>query len=574
MKYAGIATLVGLLCLESSAQVWEPTSYAIGSPTTRDIWVDAINGNNANSGATSNLAVRTVTEAWNRIPMGIALTNGFRLRLQPGTHTSIPNYWESRYGTAAHPIILQAEGPPGSVILPDPNIFDCAYLYFLGIEFRKLADGGDAFHLEQCQFVLLRNCTIRGYNFAHETVKVNQCQNIYIEDCDISGAGDNAVDFVAVQYGHIVRSKIHQANDWALYVKGGSAQILIDGNEVYDAGTGGITAGQGTGFEFMTNPWLHYEAYDIKIANNVIHDTEGAGLGVNGGYNILLAYNTLVRVGSRSHVIEVVHGARGCDGNWADCENNRLAGGWGLSVPEDDSQYIPNRNVYIYNNIVLNPPANHSQWQQFAIRGATLPPTNSNIPSPSYGDINLHIRGNLIWNGPTNHPVLGDSTGCATNNPTCNESQLRAENHFNTLYPLFVNLGANDFRPAITGDIFRAITYPIPPFPGGDRPSPPLVPVGNLSNAVPRERNQHPRHQLHRPPGAYTGGASMKMVQIEPDSVSLLAEEGYTYALEASENGGSWTSFTTVSNALDPLLTAPVSAGPAVQLFRARLLPP
>lgn len=66
----------------------------------------------------------------------------------------------------------------------------------------------------------------------------------------------------------------------------------------------------------------------------------------------------------------------------------------------------------------------------------------------------------------------------------------------------------------------------------------------------------------------------MKMVQIEPDSVSLLAEEGYTYALEASENGGSWTSFTTVSNALDPLLTAPVSAGPAVQLFRARLLPP
>lgn len=26
----------------------------------------------------------------------------------------------------------------------------------------------------------------------------------------------------------------------------------------------------------------------------------GMGLGVNGGYNILIAYNTLVRVGSRS----------------------------------------------------------------------------------------------------------------------------------------------------------------------------------------------------------------------------------------------------------------------------------
>ena len=27
-------------------------------------------------------------------------------------------------------------------------------------------------------------------------------------------------------------------------------------------------------FEYMTSPWLHYEAYDIKFVNNVIHDTD------------------------------------------------------------------------------------------------------------------------------------------------------------------------------------------------------------------------------------------------------------------------------------------------------------
>jgi hypothetical protein len=43
----------------------------------------------------------------------------------------------------------------------------------------------------------------------------------------------------------------------------------------------------------MTAPWIQYEAYDIKFVNNIIHDTDGAGIGVNGGYNILMAYNTI-----------------------------------------------------------------------------------------------------------------------------------------------------------------------------------------------------------------------------------------------------------------------------------------
>jgi len=48
--------------------------------------------------------------------------------------------------------------------------------------------------------------------------------------------------------------------------------------------------------------------------NNYIHDTGGAGLGVWGSYNALLAYNTLVRVGSVSHTIEINFDPRGCGG--------------------------------------------------------------------------------------------------------------------------------------------------------------------------------------------------------------------------------------------------------------------
>jgi len=111
---------------------------------------------------------------------------------------------------------------------------------------------------------------------------------VYIENCDVSGGWDNAIDFVAVQHGHVVGSRIHRAGDWAMYAKGGSAHLTIAGNEIFDAGTGGFTAGQGTGLEFMVAPYLTFEASDIRFVHNVVHDTQGAGFGVNGGSNILI----------------------------------------------------------------------------------------------------------------------------------------------------------------------------------------------------------------------------------------------------------------------------------------------
>ena len=180
--------------------------------------------------------------------------------------------------------------------LPLLNLFDLRHFYLLDVGVESA--GGDVVHCEACDHLLVRGVRVRGGVEAHETIKVNQSQHVYIEDSDVSGAGDNAIDFVAVQYGHIVDSEIHDAGDWCAYAKGGSASIRVARNEIHHCGTGGFTAGQGTGFQFMTSPWLHYEAYEIRVHDNVVHHTEGAGLGVNGGYNVLLAHNTLYRVGS------------------------------------------------------------------------------------------------------------------------------------------------------------------------------------------------------------------------------------------------------------------------------------
>lgn len=467
-----------LLLLTLGLLTAEAAIYNIGTPVLQEIWVDPANGSDTNTGVTQAQALRSLTAAWNRIPARQTLTvTGYRIRLAPGTHTQVPIYWESRWGTANFPVIIEASGP--GVVLPALNIFDCRYLYLIG--FRSTAGAGDVVHCERCDHVLLRNLDIVGtgnprtYNSPQEALKINQSQHVYIENSDISGAYDNAVDFVAVQYGHLVNNRIHNALDWCAYVKGGSAQITLEGNEIYDCGTGGFTAGQGTGFEFMTPPWLHYEAYDVKFINNIVHDTTGAGFGVNGGYNILLAHNTLTRIGTASHVLEFTFGSHSCDGNTSQCAANRAAGGWGPPATNAEEP-IPNRNVYVYNNLIFNPTGTQSRWQQLTIPGPRTPSGGSNIPNPARADTNLLLRGNLIWNGPASLP-LGTEGSPLT-------AQLVADNSINVSQPQLTSDYRLSNQPA-------ARAYDIPSFPGGDQPA--GVPSGDLINRVPTDRSGRTR---------------------------------------------------------------------------------
>ena len=425
-----------------SAQDTDTRYYNMGTPVLTQIWVDPVHGNDANAGDTLPTAIRTLVEAWNRVPRGTALTTGYQFNLVAGDYAenTIPVYWELRYGTYEHPIMFVNVGQPVTLHAPI-NMFDSRYVYFIGLD---ITPGVDAFHCERCDHILLRRMTITGANpdtyQTQETVKINQSTYIYIEGSNISGAWDNAIDFVAVQYGHVIGNAIHNAGDWCAYAKGGSAYLLYEANTIYDCGTGGFTAGQGTGFQFMEPPFLRYEAYYIRFVNNLVHDIAGAGVGVQGGYNVLIAYNTFRNSGSRSHLFEAVFGGRSCDGQPGDegrqrCDEYAAQGGWGNSLIGDGENYvrIPNRHVYVYNNVFYNPDV-QSRWQQFTLFGAYSGSAQGNAPSPAHADDDLRIVNNVIWNGPADHPLgLGEQSGCAAGNPTCNETQLRGENAINTL---------------------------------------------------------------------------------------------------------------------------------------------
>jgi hypothetical protein len=415
----------------------------IGNPTLVDLWVDPVRGTDAASGVGRAQALRTVTEAWRRIPVGTPLTLGFRINLVAGTYpeSSVPAYWESRRGTVTAPVIVRAADGPGTARLPAINVFNCRRLYLDGLDIS--AGGGDVAHFEACTHILLRDCTIRGlgtiatYDVPQETLKANQCRFVYVERCDISGAWDNAVDFVAVQGGHVVASRIHRAGDWALYAKGGSANLVVAGNEFFDAGTGGFTAGQGTGFEFMVAPWLTYEAEAITFRNNLVHDVEGAAFGVNGGRDIVIANTVAYRVGGRSHVIEAAFGSRTCDGDVAACRTRLALGGWGTTTVGADEP-IPNRNVSIVDNVVLNPDGAASRWQQFFVPLPRTPSSGTNIPSPARADDGLVIARNVIWNGPADHPLGVEQAGLA--------AAIRAGNAINSVRPALRDPGRGDYR--------------------------------------------------------------------------------------------------------------------------------
>jgi hypothetical protein len=494
--------------------------YDIGIPTLRDEWVDPSGGNDGNSGNSRAQALRSVAEAWNRVPAGITLTVGYRILLVAGDYPESnlpPSGWmASRIGSYQFPIILQAaDGAHSARLHGYVNIYDCHYFYLLNLDFMTdlgYGGGGDVVHVASSDHILIRGSKLDGFDghvrAPQETLKVNQAQFVYVEDSEIAGAFWFPLDFVAVQYGDILNNIIHNSGDDCTVLKGGTAYFRIEGNEIYDCTVIGFSAGQGTGFEYMVSPWLHYEAYDLKFVNNVVHDTQNAGMAVLGGYNILMAYNTLYRIGIDNTVgaalLLVGRGSRGCDGNAAACRSRRDAGGWGPVSVGDGGEWIPNRNVYVYSNIFYNPAPARTMWSHFGIFGPTNPPAYASVPSPSLADDDLRIRGNIVWNGPPGLPLgAGDNDqGCQASNPTCNPRQLVADNTINVLEPGLLDPAHGNFRPCLGSTTFLVATYATPNFSWDDAPTSPRVPPGNLSNSVLIDRDGNTRASTG-PPGAY-----------------------------------------------------------------------
>lgn len=519
----------------------QPTAagYDLGNPTLTELYLSPT-GDDANDGLTPSTPLQTLNAAWNKIPTGGALTGtGWRLNFLPGEYPCEPeepdncqNYFSDRTGTYAFPIILRAMDGPGTVTLRGGlELIHVAYVYLLdltltgGTPLPTNASGNNLLHFADVDHILLRGVTLDGpdcdndgCNNLQEVLKVNQAQYFYVENSTIGGAWHSSVDYFVVQYGHFLNNHVHTAGQWCMYLKGGTSYLRLEGNE-FEGCQLGFQAGQSANFAMMRAPWLHYDVYDIKFVNNLLHDLPGVALSISGGYNVLIAYNTLYNVGTSTDpgypLLQTVFGERGCNptDELPDPVPNCLAfieqGGWGPNFLTDNTPVIPSRNVYIYNNLIVNPTPAQTLWTHFGILGPMdLPAGFQNLPDHPATDENLVIAGNLIWNGPADHPLgLDETTGCADTNPTCNLAQLLADNTINLFEPELINPAGGDYRPVEGGNVFSTPAHPIPDFTWDDAPAQPPVPAGDLNNTIPTDRDGLPRPS-DGPPGAYGGGSA------------------------------------------------------------------
>jgi hypothetical protein len=296
---------------------------------------------------------------------------------------------------------------------------------------------------------------------------------------DVSGAGDNNFDAVAVRRIKLLKNHFHDAEDWCAYAKGGSTEVIVRGNLFSECGTGGFTAGQGTGMQFMASPFIHYEASSVLIEGNSVRDTGGAAFGVNGSANVLIRRNIATRIGARSHVLEVGYGSRSCDGRPGDAGRSRCAsyiraGGWGTTVVDNGDNFIriPNSNVAIYDNVISNPVDEASQWQVFSVAGAR-PGASGGVPRGKRADDGLRIVGNAIYDGGADHSLgLGD--GNCRSGSSCAPARVTSENEINRRIPTVTQRSDGWLEVSGWAASLPSHTPPAPSLSGRVRPEPQL----------------------------------------------------------------------------------------------------
>jgi len=519
--------------------------YNIGNPQLQQIWVDPVNGKDApNRGSVRSLALQSVQVALANIPQNQPLNNtGFVIMLVPGVYPpdKVPPEFLSVLGTADYPVIMQAADDTGTVYLPSMDVTACKYFYMIGIHVVHTSGSGGSYGISfrGCDHILVRNCVVVGADSTSSDTALtgiifDVCQNVYVEKSEISiveripliSPSGNAIDFYAAQYGHVKQCVIHDFGGNGVLVRGGSAYLTVEENIVRYGGLGGIRLGiRDTlhGLDDMTLPWVHYDCYDVKCFNNVIHHTADAALTCGGGYNILFAFNTMYETGLQSSLIVLNQTRRSRAIDKPTAQDYMDSGAWGtwyLDRGDDsDSAPIPNKNIFIYNNIFANPDDSATSGPHFSIAGPyTTPSFNAACPRPALADDNVQIRGNIIWNGTPQKPLgINGSSGCQLGNPNCNESQINIDNTINLTQVFFIDTANAVFRPQAASIVFTTTkVFKIPDFSWSGLPPSPVEPQGTTSNAVSLDIDSNVRKANAPIAGAYTISTS----SVEPNALN------------------------------------------------------
>ncbi len=163
--------------------------------------------------------------------------------------------------------------------------------------------------------VILADCKLHGSG--RDVVKVTPKSNqLSISRCEIYNSGrayppgtpledKNAegVDNVNADGMRISDSYIHDIATNCLYFKGGARNVLIERNRLENCGEGGIMVGFDTSPEFFdltVNPG-YFEAIGGTVRNNIVQNTDYAGIGLYASKDSQVVNNTLINTARLGH---------------------------------------------------------------------------------------------------------------------------------------------------------------------------------------------------------------------------------------------------------------------------------
>jgi parallel beta-helix repeat protein len=239
--------------------------------------------------------------------------NEYRLRTRL-TLRSFPGEWAILRCPITVPdgICLQIDPEAsGSVISRLEIEGGTIYSVFLQTDWEQVANPNGS----GASNVLLEDCKLHGSG--RDVVKVTpKSSQLTIRRCEIYNSGrayppgtpledKNAegVDNVNADGMRVSDSYIHDIATNCLYFKGGARNAVIERNRLENCGEGGIFVGFDTSPEFFDlsiNPG-YFEAINATVRNNIVRNTDYAGIGLYASKDSLVLNNTLIDTARIGH---------------------------------------------------------------------------------------------------------------------------------------------------------------------------------------------------------------------------------------------------------------------------------
>lgn len=244
--------------------------------------------------------------------------------------------------------------------------------------------------------VIIRNCVIA--STAADCIKSFNADGLRIEGCQIGPSGlkqrDNAegIDIIG-SIGVVVRGCVIQdVATNGVYLKGGTRDGIIERCLIQRAGHAGILLGQDTDEESMRNGAAN-EATNCVARNNIVVDTQAAGLGAYSAMNVSFLNNTLVNVAQENQAgIWIVTNSREVPSEQVILRNNIVSvGGDRLLMFIKDAVGLPDSDFNLFNaaqgepRIVREMTASESlnrQWSLAQWQKATGKDAHSRMGEP------------------------------------------------------------------------------------------------------------------------------------------------------------------------------------------------